>query len=201
MKGNRATSESYYNPTNGQGGALKQIDRQYGEARERAINNLPWEKDFTWMSHFIVDALSPSHHFGKKIKPRKRYHDWEDPYFHYPNYTSTKNRHMIFEAAINFWQVFGRRLKPRFEKLEKINGNEVGEFTRKMVGKVRALELYEDFLKNGFSRVLWRRVNQELMPKIEYTLVVVWLTLWREVEEGKKADTETLKPRNTEAMK
>ncbi len=188
MKGERATSESYYNPMNGQGGALKQIIRHYSEAKERMINNLPWAKDFTWMSHFVVDVLSPSHHFGHKIKPRKKYRDWEDPYFHRINPASLRNRHMIFEAMINGWQIFGRRFKPKFEELEKIRGEEVSEFIRKTVDKVRALGLYEEFLERGFNRRLWHRVNEELIPKIDYALGVVWWCLMRETAEGKRDD-------------
>ncbi|NMC51983.1 hypothetical protein GYA54_04715 [Candidatus Kuenenbacteria bacterium] len=185
MKGGRATSESYYNPETGQGGALKQIYRQYRDAKERAMQNLPWENDFTWMSHFIVDALSPSHHFGRRVRPIKKYRDWEDPYYFANRPSSLKNRHMIFEATINFWQVFGKRQKPKFDRLEEIKSREVEAFIGAMAVKIKALGLYEEFLKNGFDRALWHRINKELIPKIEYALAVVWWSLFLEIKDGR----------------
>ena len=98
---------------------------------------------------------------------------------------------MIFEATINFWQVFGKRLKPKFEKLEMINGETLENFIKKKIEKIRALGLYEEFLAKGFSRQSWRKINRDLIPKIDYTLAVIWWSLYREVAasrrlEGKK---------------
>ncbi len=181
-RGERSTSESYFNPTNGEGGALKQIAEHYRRTVQRAAKNLAWGKDFTWMSHFVVDALSPAHHFGTYRKARRKHHDWHDPYFNYiDNMKSPKNKHPFFEGLINFWQVFSKRETPVFDQLEMVDENKVEIFMLNMIFKVRELKIYEEYVERGWSRDLWRRIKTKLIPQIEYALAVVWLSLMKDV--------------------
>ena len=196
-QGERSTSEAYFNPENGEGGALKQVAEHYRRTVVRATRNLAWGKDFTWMSHFVVDALSPAHHFGKKRKTRKKYRDWEDPYFNYiTQMKSFKNKHTFFEGLTNFWQVFSKREKVQFEKLEQVNGDNIEIFMLNMIYKVREMKLYEEYVEKGWSRSLWRRIKTKLIPQIVYALAVVWWSLFEEVEAKRDIGNQKSEIRN-----
>ncbi|HOZ36509.1 MAG TPA: hypothetical protein PLR18_01615 [bacterium] len=189
-RGERSTSEAYYNPSNGEGGALKQVAEHYRMTVARAARNLTWGKEFTWMSHFVVDALSPAHHFGQKRKTKKKYRDWDDPYFNYlTQMRSFKNKHPLFEGLTNFWQVFSGRTDAYFEKLEQVNGANIEIFMLNMIYKVREMKLYEEFVEKGWSRELWQKIKIKLLPQIEYALAAVWWSLMKEVEEERKRIT------------
>ena len=181
-RGERSTSESYFNTDTGEGGALKQIAEHYRRTVQRATRNLTWGKDFTWMSHFVVDALSPAHHFGKYQKSKNKHKDWEDPYFNYiDNMNSPKNKHPFFEGLINFWQVFSKREIPVFDKLESVNENNIEIFMLNMIFKVKEMKIYEEYVAKGWSRNLWKQIKVKLIPQIEYALAVVWLSLMKDI--------------------
>lgn len=152
-----------------------------------------------WLSHAIVDGLTPAHHFpleetlaelrgGQGLETR-------DSFLH----KNVMPGNTALEALRNNWKFWGpkgamtmhggfelgvasviayRKFPdgmPRLDDISRLKEDDFRAYYISQVQEAASLQMYENFAKHGWTTKLARQTNQELMPLIIRTVTMSWL--------------------------
>ncbi len=159
-----------YNPDTGEGGALKETSKHLKKA-SIALGKKHLEQaayHFAYVSHFIVDALTPAHHVGWK-KQVIGSHDWEDPHWDYRKFSF--NPHVQFElksALCLPWSM--KRIVDRAYKMS-LKPKEIAGLMKEKVSEVHDKSLLSRFIKKEDISYNLRR---KLFPSMVTNITAAW---------------------------
>lgn len=159
-----------------------------------------------WLAHAVVDGLTPAHHYpyekeinslrvggnkGRKsirdkiiFAGRTRRQTLSNTYKVYGP-KGLLSSHFTFEYGVNLI-IQPLRLpdaKPTKEDLNELA--EVGphEYFLRRAREVAVLELYEDYLKSGWTPRLTSRIRHQLAPSMVKTVAVLWYAASKEARQ------------------
>lgn len=179
---------------------LSSINGHYDELVQalRERNQARSSFEAAWLAHAIVDGLTPAHHFpyeqtltelrgGQGIETRNS-----------PKEKLLMHGDTVSEKVGNNWKMWGdkgllsmhiafevgvalivtplrlRRATPGAEELFEFRQRGVENMFQKRVYQIAALNMYERFLKSGWTPRLAKQVRRELAPLICNTVTLAW---------------------------
>ncbi len=151
-----------------------------------------------WISHAIVDGLTPAHHYP-----------YEEKLVELSSGRSIGNRTTIGKKIImpgesaahqlsNNWKMWGpkgllsthaafewgvavliaplkfRRAMPTQDKVGHFQSVPLGQWFRETAQDIARLELYDAFYESGWTIPLARRIRSQLAPKLVQAVALVW---------------------------
>lgn len=151
-----------------------------------------------WLSHAIVDGLTPAHHFpyeeklvelssGRSIEERTTIgkklilpgetpgrilkNNWQmwGPKGLFTTHSAFELGVAMLIAPLNF-----RGHKPTPEKIRQFRDESLGVWFRNTAQEVARLELYDTFYKTGWTIALARRVRSQLAPLLVQAVALAW---------------------------
>lgn len=134
-----------------------------------------------WLGHFVVDGLTPAHHFPYDKKKAEILGD-ESEYgvllknWHWYGAKGVMSTHVNFEMGIASMLV-GTRLKANLDEGLWKDAQELGylEFFKREARTVATLGMYDEFYKKGWTQALARTVKTQLAPHSIQVLGIIWL--------------------------
>ena len=189
---------------------LLQLIKEHGQNLTQALaedNQHRAAFEAAWMSHAIVDGLTPAHHFpleetlielrnGQGLETRTSVikknimsgdttakaiqNNWK---FWGPKGAMTT--HVSFElgiASVIAYRKFEESL-PTDEEIDLIKKYGFEAYFIDMVKRVADLKMYESFIKNGWTTKLARQTNKDLMPAIIRTVTLGWISAILDMEK------------------
>lgn len=190
----------YLNPYDlGDNGILKIIDEHYADLVNALINENNHKAAFeaAWLSHALVDGLTPAHHYPYEIELEKLRGE--------PLHTrdSIKKKIIIpgstkIEMIHNNWKMWGakglftthgtfelgvaiilmtmRSYDFKVSEYEKKRLKQLGleKYFRSMAAKVADYNLYERYYKFGWTTKIANDVKKKLLPDIINSVTLVW---------------------------
>lgn len=190
----------YIDPTNPSDTALPMMIDDHISNLATALRDGNDERaafEAAWLSHAIVDGLTPAHHYplsdkieelwgrpkedrltirDKNIIKGKNRRDTMAKNWEYWGVRGIFSTHLLFELGVAAAIKTHRFLKVETsaEDLENCLAKGYGEYFMKAVNTVNDLEMYEDFWKNGWSNRLARKTRQILMPEVIRAVALAW---------------------------
>lgn len=151
-----------------------------------------------WLSHAIVDGLTPAHHFPYEQELEKLRGESKE------TRTTLKKKILIngetkIEMFIKNWQMWGakglflthglfeigiafimlpigyNRLKPSSYDLKEARQLGSVEYFKRKARYIADLNMYQSFYKKGWTTQLARQAKSELIPEITKTVTVIWV--------------------------
>lgn len=150
-----------------------------------------------WLSHAVVDGLTPAHHYplgekltelrGEGIETRTSYrkkmiisgstrrhkmrNNWE-----FWGAKGVMTTHLLFELGVATTIV---RLKPVLDlpsskELSRVKNEGILPMFQEQARLIYDLKMYEQFHGRGWTRALARETRQELMPRIVKMVALAW---------------------------
>jgi hypothetical protein len=189
---------SPFDPTDTQ--LIHLIENHYRRlvAALKAADEVRASFEAAWLSHAIVDGLTPAHHFpyeekltelrnGRSIKDRTTIGKKLIMPGMTPGHQLRNNwkmwgpkglftTHAAFEAGVAFLMTpFRARLaRPTADKLDAFEAQSLAVWFRRLAQDVARLELYDTFYGSGWTIPLARRVRRQLVPVLVQAVAVVW---------------------------
>lgn len=181
---------------------IELIERHYKQLVSALRDNDQVRASFeaAWLSHAVVDGLTPAHHYpyeeklvelsggrvitdrttiGKKLiipgesarhRVRNNWKMWG------PKGLFTT--HVAFEMGVAYLiaplKSTSRRMHLTTDKIEQFEAQSLSEWFRKTAQEVARLELYDAFYKSGWTIGLARRVRNQLTPMLVQAVELVW---------------------------
>lgn len=144
-----------------------------------------------FMAHYLTDSLTPAHHVSTKLiaaeyenasKARKSWF-----YFGHKGIVSS---HVMFETGIST-SVALNRLKVKFDTdlYERILKNGIKNVVEDESLRIAKLNLYEQFIKNGWSASLAKTVKTVVVKRIPQLIAAAWLAAY--VQAGYETPLKT----------
>ena len=181
------------------------IDSHYVELVRQLKKGSPERAAFdtAWLAHAIVDGLTPAHHYPYE----KKLTELRGGGLHERN--SIKNKIMIKgdtrrDSFKKNWSLWGSEglismhvmfevgvaliLSPLHLKTSRPSNGDIEavisfgyqEYFKRAAREIALLDMYERFLKNGWSPRLIRDIRNELGPTIIKTVTLVWYSAMRD---------------------
>lgn len=199
----------FYDPESGQGELLEHISNHYNSLAEALslgdMSRAAFEA--AWLSHSIVDGLTPAHHYpyedelmvmyeAARQEFRKRRHkvwlqgdsrrqmlrhNWQ--MWGHKGLLST---HILFEtgvAAAIVTSGFKENINPA--KLIKARREQPLEFFKQQATAIHKLRLYDEFYRSSWTVGLARKVRYQLAPEIIQTVAIMWVLAAEEAGLGR----------------
>ncbi len=140
-----------------------------------------------FMAHYLTDSLTPAHHVSTKLiaaeyenasKVRKNWF-----YFGHKGIVSS---HVMFESGVST-SVALNRLKVKFDHdlYERILKDGIKSVVEDESLRIAKLDLYNQFLKKGWSASLAKTVKAVVVKRIPQLIAAAWLAAY--VEAGHEA--------------
>lgn len=176
------------------------IEDHYGGlvAALKAKDEVRASFEAAWLSHAIVDGLTPAHHYpyeeklvqlagGRSIRARTSI----GKKLIMPGPTATRRvknnwqmwgpkglftTHAAFEMGVA-WLLASlrvRRSRPTADKIAAFRAQPLALWFRQLAQDVARLELYDAFYESGWTIDLARRVRRQLAPVLVQAVAVVW---------------------------
>ncbi len=162
-----------------------------------------------WLSHAVVDGLTPAHHepedetftvlrenTGDKRTVRSRLivpRDGSTKQFVKTNWEhwgvgGVMTTHTMFEAGVasTIRGLKFENAKPSGNDLIRVQKDGFETMFSEALGRVVALDLYTRYKKRGWTRSMASSVRRELMPLIIRTVTLVWYSAYDEAQRTKK---------------
>ena len=180
-----------YNPLDDTGEAINcaidayKIAANYINSRkksERQIAKLALARGL----HFIVDALTPAHHYGHPIPEEKEGIDWHDPHWQRNRsvaFNTLFRAHAGFEfkcAKITFFKT--KKIRHAYKKLKKSrpttelpHPEDLRHFLKQKARNICSTRLYERFLE---GEKVDQEILKELIPEIIHTVEIYIRSLY-----------------------
>ena len=135
-----------------------------------------------WMAHYLTDSLTPAHHVSHKLiaaeyedssKLRRRWLYW--------GRKGLMSSHVAFEAGISSSIMFSP-IKASFDTALYERGKKQGiiHIVKEESYKIAKLNLYDTFLKKGWSGKLAKQIKLSVVPRIPQLVAVAWLLAYEE---------------------
>lgn len=191
----------YWDPTDPDDNILLDIiTKHYSNLVQALIDNEEVKAAFeaAWMSHAIVDGLTPAHHYPYEAKLTELRGEGKE------TRTSVKAKIVIKgdtrrQTLTKNWKMWGAKgllmshaffefgvsstVRPlKFKKqlptesdLKHARTNGVELFMKEQAMAIYQYNMYERFLRQGWTLKLTREVRKELAPRIVQTIAILWL--------------------------
>jgi hypothetical protein len=182
------------------------IENHYGRlvAALKAGDNVRASFEAAWLSHAIVDGLTPAHHYpyeeklielrqGRGIEDRTTIGKKLIMPGPTPSHQIRNNwkmwgpkglftTHAGFEAGVAFLiaPLSLRRFQPEADKIASFVAQPLGHWFRQAAQEVARMELYDAFYESGWTIPLARRVRKQLAPALVQAVTLVWYGALRE---------------------
>lgn len=150
-----------------------------------------------WLSHAIVDGLTPAHHYplGEKIEelwghpkelrttlkskniiPAANRRQQVSKNWEYWGAKGVFTTHVLFEfgVASTITPLRFKDLAPNNDQLVRVKKDGPIPLFREAVWKVYELDMYNEFQKNGWTRHLARVTRTQLAPIIIKSVMIAW---------------------------
>ncbi len=191
----------FYDPFDpGDGEILKDINSHYGKmvVKLKAGDMEKAAFEAAWLSHALVDGLTPAHHFPfEEELASLRLGEGNDTRISLKDKISAKGNtkreklknnwlmwgakglmttHALFEggvAAVVAPLTF-RRLSITKADVKHVREIGLEEYFKRMAREVALLNMYENFYRSGWTTKLARQTRDELMPRIIKTVACAW---------------------------
>ena len=184
---------------------LTQVRAHYGDL-VRHLKKRNEEKasfDAAWLAHALVDGLTPAHHYPyeeemSKIRGgEKEERDSILSKLFVPGETTSEimkknwalwgtgglmSAHTLFEVGVAFIisPISIKTGMPTEKDIELMLDIGYEEVFKRAARQVSLLDMYERFIKEGWSRKMIREVRNELAPAIVKTVCLVWYSAMRD---------------------
>lgn len=172
-----------YEPMGDQGVLPELITKHYNGLVEALRDNDRVRAGFeaAWLAHFVVDGLTPAHHFpydNKKEEIRGANSEYGiiRRNWHWFGAKGVMSTHVNFEMGIASMLV-GARLKAHLNQELWEDAQELGylDFFKREARTVATLGMYDEFYKKGWTPGLARSVKKQLAPHSIQVLGIIWL--------------------------
>lgn len=145
-----------------------------------------------WMAHYITDALTPAHHISHRLiaaeyenssKLRRNWLYW--------GRKGLMSSHVAFETGVSSSMLFSP-IRTQFDEAlyQRVKDKGLGESLREESLKVAKLDLYDKFLKKGWTVDVAKSVRSMVIPRIPQLIAAGWLRAYEEA--GYKPNCEHL---------
>lgn len=170
-------SRSTYNPVTGEGSGLVEFTRQFKALQEAIQNNRKRRiaRRMAHIAHITTDVCTPPHQHGQLIPPRrKRFLFWrvKDDWYERYHETYVVDRHFLFELRV-FFAVVRQPLPPISVALEW-KAEEIRAHVRQNIQFIRNLNLYERYIREGWTEAIQQQFNREVFPRIATMIATIW---------------------------
>jgi hypothetical protein len=184
LRGEHLDSNMYWNPKTDEGNAPEEALRLFKKliiAMEDKDSRIV-AQEAAWLAHIVTDMLWPAHQVGKIQDVEGQYWFWKVKTDWYDGLTGSlwdkhdKHSKLEFLTTITFW---GRRLgKSQIDhqfiaKAEKDQSLIIG-YLKEKAEEIHDKELYQDFIKNGWSRGVKYTIDQEILPEMISAVATLW---------------------------
>ena len=198
----------FYDPFDPDDGLLiVQIEEHYIKLVESLRNNNKARSAFeaAWLSHALVDGLTPAHHYpyeqelevlrgeGKETRDtitKKIFISGDSP-----SETIQKNwkmwgskglftTHALFEigASMIIAPMSYLVARPNNYDVKKIESIGLSEYFKRIAREVALFDMYENFYRRGWTLKLAQQVRKELAPRMAKTVTLAWLLASKEAD-------------------
>lgn len=135
-----------------------------------------------WLAHYVVDGLTPAHHFPDYEEIKQEILGDESEYsmlmkgWHWIGAKGVMSTHLNFEAGIASI-LMGTRLHPEFDQRLWHDAKKLGylAFFKREAREVADQGLYDLFYKKGWTQSLARTIKRDLAPHSIQVLAIIWL--------------------------
>lgn len=145
-----------------------------------------------WMAHYITDALTPAHHISHQLiaaeykdssKIRRNWLYW--------GRKGLMSSHVAFETGVSSSMLFSP-IRTSFDQAlyKRVQDKGMGEVLREESLKVAKLNLYDQFLKKGWTIGVAKSVRSMVIPRIPQLIAAGWLSAYEQA--GQKPKLEQL---------
>lgn len=191
----------YWDPTDESDTKLRKIIALHSTSLKEAIKKHDTEKtafEAAWLAHAIVDGLTPAHHYpyekklielrGEGIETRTSIKQKAIIQGDTKRQTLSKNwklwgaKGLILSHALFEWGVSSTVRPMKFKKHSLSNAEikhirNVGfeSYLKQQALEIYELNMYERFLRRGWSMKLVREIRNELAPRIVRSITVAWV--------------------------
>jgi hypothetical protein len=141
----------------------------------------------SWLAHYIVDGLTPAHHFPLEEKIAEaaaatqgdagRYRAIAKKNWAIWGAKGHMTTHMNFELGIAF-ALMAFPIRPEFDELELARACQIGpiQYFKSEAREVASLELYERFYREGWTTEMAGIIKNILAPQAARTIGLIWLS-------------------------
>lgn len=159
----------------------------------------------SWLSHAIIDGLTPAHHYPfeeeleklrgesketrdsvmkKIIIPGENYRDMAHKNWKMWGSKGLFTTHALFEwgAAMVAVTLPPKVALPSKYDLKKAEQIGLGEYFKKMAVEIADFKLYEQFYKKGWNHKLAKQIKKELVPRMAKTVTISWYMALKEAD-------------------
>lgn len=135
-----------------------------------------------WMAHYLTDSLTPAHHVSHKLieaeyedssKTRQRWLVW--------GRKGLMSTHMAFETGISS-SIIASPLRPKFDSklYETVVEKGITAVVKEESLKIAKLQLFEQFLKKGWTPALAKANKATVVPRIPQLIAAAWLAAYEQ---------------------
>ncbi len=198
----------YWDPTDENDTKLLDIINAHRQSLVAALSQSDEEKaafEAAWLAHAIVDGFTPAHHYpyekklielrGEGIETRTSFKDKVMIKGDTRRQTLSKNwklwgaKGLILSHASFEWGVSSTARPMKFKKhyltdadIRHIRTIGFERYIKTQALEIYELNLYERFLRRGWSVKLARQIRTELAPRIVRAIAAAWILAYDEVE-------------------
>jgi hypothetical protein len=180
-----------YDPITDEGEVPKLIDSHYKslvqELREKDMVRASY--DAAWMAHYIVDGLTPAHHYPYDAHKAELFGEDSEigtlaKHWRWLGGKGVLSTHLNFEMGIASTLLL-MPIRVRLDEKILAEARKMGplEFFKREARSVAGLNLYERFYKEGWTGELARIVRGQIAPHATHVVGIVWLLAYLEASE------------------
>lgn len=143
-----------------------------------------------WLAHYLTDGLTPAHHISHRLiaaeykdssRLRRNWLYW--------GRKGLMSSHVAFETGISTSMLFSpirTKFDPKLYKRAQERG--LGEVLREESLKIAKLNLYDQFLKKGWTIDTAKTARSMVIPRIPQLIAVGWLLAYEKSGHTAKLD-------------
>ena len=159
----------------------------------------------SWLAHYVCDGLTPGHHFPLEEEINKLRQESSKTVK-----TSFADKGFLYDVTLRGtikknWALWGRRgllsthfnfelgvattllvspIRAKLDPAKLVEARKMGalEFFKSEARAIAALDLYADFIDQGWSTQLAAAVRNRLAPETAQTIAIIWLLAYLEAD-------------------
>lgn len=135
-----------------------------------------------WMAHYLTDSMTPAHHISHELVAAE-YKDAGKLRYSWLYWGSKglMSTHVAFEMGVSSAMFFSP-IRSKFNQhiFDRIQDKGLARVVKEESLAVAKLELYDRFLKKGWTTDIARTMKKEVIPKTTQLIAAAWLTAYKE---------------------
>lgn len=148
-----------------------------------------------WMAHYVTDGLTPAHHISHRLiaaeyqdssKLRRNWLYW--------GRKGLMSSHVAFETGISSSMLFSP-IRTKFDPqlYKRVQEKGLGEVLREESLKIAKLDLYDQFLRKGWTIDVAKTIRSMVIPRIPQLIAAGWLLAYEQSGQKPKLAKQSLK--------